>query len=395
MEPETVESPRVRRHGSVNRVEEEWQPGGMTQPGRQVAVVGGGVLGISTAAQLAARGAGVTLLADGELAGGASGRSLSWLNSAGDFPAEYHALRVLGLQRYRAFAARPDSTARIVFDGGLRWGDGVRASFEHQRDIGYPAEWLGPADVAARLPGVAVDAVPDDGALFNPDEGWVDLPSLIGQLVRDLETAGGAVRTAVGRCEVVVAGGRVTGVRTGTGDVLAADAVVLATGADVPRALAGLGVHVPDATSNALLLRTPPFAHRLRAVLNTPRVALRPAPGGGIVLDAGWSEEQVVRRDDGTFDVRDATVQGLLHEASQVLAGHPVLTCESRGVGRKPIPGDGHPVLGAVPGVAGLTVAFTHSGATLGLIAGELLAGEVLDGAPSPLLAAFRPARFG
>jgi glycine/D-amino acid oxidase-like deaminating enzyme len=39
-------------------------------------------------------------------------------------------------------------------------------------------------------------------------------------------------------------------------------------------------------------------------------------------------------------------------------------------------------------------VAFTHSGATLGLVAGELLAGEVLTGRPNPLLEPFRPARF-
>jgi glycine/D-amino acid oxidase-like deaminating enzyme len=64
-------------------------------------------------------------------------------------------------------------------------------------------------------------------------------------------------------------------------------------------------------------------------------------------------------------------------------------------VGRKPIPGDGQPVLGPLPGVHGLHVAFTHSGATLGLIAGELIAGEVVSGEPSPLLDAFRADRFG
>jgi glycine/D-amino acid oxidase-like deaminating enzyme len=51
-------------------------------------------------------------------------------------------------------------------------------------------------------------------------------------------------------------------------------------------------------------------------------------------------------------------------------------------------------VLGPVPGIDGLTVAFTHSGATLGLIAGELLAEEITTGVPTPLLDAFRPDRF-
>jgi glycine/D-amino acid oxidase-like deaminating enzyme len=39
-------------------------------------------------------------------------------------------------------------------------------------------------------------------------------------------------------------------------------------------------------------------------------------------------------------------------------------------------------------------VAFTHSGATLGLIAGELIAEEVVQRAPHPLLDPFRPGRF-
>lgn len=63
-------------------------------------------------------------------------------------------------------------------------------------------------------------------------------------------------------------------------------------------------------------------------------------------------------------------------------------------MGPKPIPGDGEPVLGPVEGIAGLHVAFTHSGATLGLIAGELIADEIVTGTPHPMLATFRPARF-
>ena len=60
-----------------------------------------------------------------------------------------------------------------------------------------------------------------------------------------------------------------------------------------------------------------------------------------------------------------------------MLIGHPRLSplC---GVGPKPIPGDGDPVLGrstTYPACRG----FTHSGATLGLIAGELLAYEIID----------------
>ncbi len=144
--------------------------------------------------------------------------------------------------------------------------------------------------------------------------------------------------------------------------------------------LAELGIHVPDATPISLLVKTTPIKTALRAVLNTPRVAVRPTPDGALVLDSAWSEEEVIANPDGSYAVRDETVQGLLAEASAVLEGNPRLQLAGYGVGPKPIPGDGEPVLGAIEGITGLHVAFSHSGATLGLIVGELLAREIVSG---------------
>ncbi len=366
---------------------------------RTVVVVGGGALGASTAAHLAERGADVVLVTEAALASGASGRSLSWLNSYGERSQAYHQLRLAGLARYRALATRVDDAAPLRFDGGLTWAgpdrlERMRSAFEHMQAIGYSAEWLTRAQVAGRTPGVAPAAVPESGAVLNADEGWVDLPWLVHHLARAVSDRGGRVVEHAGVVEVQVAGDRVTGVRTASGDVLGADDVVLATGAGVPVTVSQWGLDLPEATPTALLVRTAPVATTLRAVLNTPRVAMRPAPGGSLVMDAGWSEREVVTHPDGRVEVHESTVQGLLREASAVLDGHPSLTVESCGVGPKPVPGDGEPVLGEVPGVAGLHVAFTHSGATLALVAGDLLAGEVLGGAPSPMLAAFRPSRF-
>jgi glycine/D-amino acid oxidase-like deaminating enzyme len=362
-------------------------------------VVGGGILGVSTAAHLAQRGASVTLVTEHGLSSGASGRSLSWLNSYGPRSPEYHQLRLAGLERYRRLAARIDASAWLKFDGGLTWpalGDvaGHRAAFEHMQQVGYDAEWLTPDQVAARTPGVDVSAIPDEGAIFNPGEGWVELPPLVEHLAQEAVRGGGEIRTDAGPAQIVVTDGRVTGVRTASGEVLGVDAAVLATGPAVPATVAELGVKIPDATPISLLVRTPRVDLPLRAVLNTPRAAVRPTPYGSLYIDSGWSEEEVVPREDGTYEVRSSTVAGLLREASAVLDGNPVLTAESYGVGPKPIPGDGEPVLGALAEVAGYHVAFTHSGATLGLVAGELIADEIVRGEPSPLLDAFRPSRF-
>lgn len=365
----------------------------------RVAVVGGGVLGTSTAAALAVRGADVTLLTEAGLASGASGRSLSWLNSFAPRSEAYHRLRLLGIDRYRTMSARVECSSYLRFDGGLTWAppgeaDDLHGDVEHLRRVGYAAHWLSPEEVADWTPGVDAGAVPAEGAVFTPGEGWVDLPALVDHLATQVVARSGAVRTGAGRCEVVVAGGRVTGVRAGTGQTIAVDAAVLATGPAVPATVAALGIDLPDATPIGLLVRTSPVGTRLRAVLNTPRVSVRPAPRGSLVLDSGWSEGEVGVREDGTFEVRESTVQGLLREASAVLEGNPALSAESYGVGPKPIPGDGEPVVGELPGVTGYHVVFTHSGATLGPILGELLADEVVSGEPSPLLATFRPSRF-
>jgi glycine/D-amino acid oxidase-like deaminating enzyme len=87
-------------------------------------------------------------------------------------------------------------------------------------------------------------------------------------------------------------------------------------------------------------------------------------------------------------------VDRLLAEAATVLAANPRLRLDSFAAGPKPVPADCQPVLGRVDAVDGCHVAFSHSGATLGLIAGELLADEIVTGEPHPLLGSFRPSRF-
>ena len=197
-----------------------------------------------------------------------------------------------------------------------------------------------------------------------------------------------------GPVQVLGEGGRATGVATAAGERFDADAVLLATGPSVPEQLAELGVTMPDATPAALLVKTRPAGTELRAVLNTPYVSLRPTPDGGLAMDSDAAAEEVIGDERSGYEVKDTTVEDLMAHASAILAGHPRLEAEWYGVGRKPIPGDGDPVFGPVDEVPGLSVAFSHSGATLALISGELLAREIVTGVASPLLAAFRPSRF-
>ncbi|WP_426232237.1 NAD(P)/FAD-dependent oxidoreductase [Pararhizobium sp. DWP3-4] len=364
-----------------------------------VVVVGGGIFGVSTAVHLARRGIATMLVNDGPLAGGASGRSLAWLNSSRKRSPEYQQLRMVGIDRYRTLSVKYPDADWLRFDGGLTWdaddaSNEIAAVFAHEQDLGYDALHLSADKIASVTPGIDASTVTPQGAIFNPGEGWVDLPSLIKILVAEFTLRGGKVVTDAGRAAVTIEDGRATGVETTSGRRFDADAVLLATGGAVPAMVAESGQHIADATPIALLVHTKPVHLPLKAVLNTPRVAIRPTPDGALALDSAWSEEEVVVKADGTYEIKDSTIQGLLAEASKILEGNPKLEFSSYGVGPKPIPGDGEPVFGALEGIKGYYVAFSHSGATLGLIAGELLAGEIANGTAHPLLARFRPDRF-
>jgi glycine/D-amino acid oxidase-like deaminating enzyme len=363
-----------------------------------VVVIGGGILGASTSEQLARQGARTTWVTDGTLASGASGRSLAWLNSAGRRSDPYHRIRLAGLARWREFAARvPDADAFLRFDGGLTWagpGESFHDRFRHERSLGYASAWLTPSEVARTVPAVAPEIVAEEGAILSSGEGWVDLPSVIRVLTREFAVYGGVRREDVGTCTPLVEGGRVRGVRTGAGEEIPADAVVLATGAQTPGLLAGLGLELADDSPMACLVFTEPLDHGLRTVLNTPRVAIRPTPDGGLAMDSAWSERAVDVDADGVPHVAEEVITKLLAEASAVLAGHPPLRSARVALGGKPIPGDGDPCFGAIDQVPGLFVAFSHSGATQGLVAGEVIAHEVLTGQVHDLAAAFRPGRL-
>ena len=136
-----------------------------SSPRPRVVVVGGGVLGVSAAAHLVREGADVQLVTDGALASGASGRSLSWLNSFGNLrSAEYHGLRMAGIDRYRTLAARLGSTPYLRFDGGLTWPapgatGQMRDHHRHMTEIGYDSVWLAPGEVAGWTPGIDSAAI--------------------------------------------------------------------------------------------------------------------------------------------------------------------------------------------------------------------------------------------
>jgi glycine/D-amino acid oxidase-like deaminating enzyme len=81
-----------------------------------------------------------------------------------------------------------------------------------------------------------------------------------------------------------------------------------------------------------------------------------------------------------------ARVRALLHGAEGV-------RLVSARIGWRPVPVDGEPVLGPVPGTGGAYLAVLHSGVSLGAAVGRLVAQEVVLGEPAPELQGCRPDR--
>src|ERR1700704_4701912 len=103
------------------QIPKKGRPMSSTPPTKKVVVLGGGILGVSTAVHLLREGASVVLLTERGLASEASGRSLSWLNSAGERSAPYHQLRLAGVDRYRTLFATDPNREWLQFGGGLMW----------------------------------------------------------------------------------------------------------------------------------------------------------------------------------------------------------------------------------------------------------------------------------
>lgn len=364
---------------------------------KTVAVLGGGVLGVSTAWHLVKAGAKVTLVTEAELCSGASGRSLSWLNSAGERSQPYHALRMAGIDRYRTLFARHPDLDWLRFDGALFWAAGdeslTKARHDYEKAHGYDSHLIDQTtvgDVDPQVNSASLARV----AIANPGEGWVSLPHLVDYLVQEFRSAGGEIIEHAGKASVMTAAGRATGIRSEKRGEFRADSVLVACGPWTPDVVAPLGVHIANGSPVSMLVISTAHDHNLRVVMNTPRAAVRPNPGNTLAVDHDWYEEDIVAHADGQYSIDNAVISQLMAEAGKLVGDGSPLETGSWKIGLKPIPGDGEPVVGELKNVPGCFVAFTHSGATLALILGELLTDEILTGMKHPMLATFRPERF-
>jgi glycine/D-amino acid oxidase-like deaminating enzyme len=142
------------------------------------------------------------------------------------------------------------------------------------------------------------------------------------------------------------------------------------------------------ANKRGMIVQTRPVQTRIHHILMTPDVHFRQNPDGSLV--AG----EIFSGDLDQLEDAPALADTVIARIRQKLRGQPDVQPAQVKLGERPVPMDGLPVVGAVPGVPGVFVAVMHSGVTLGPLIGQLLANEILQGRSSPLMSSFRASRF-
>lgn len=370
-------------------------------------VIGGGIIGASTAFRLAQAGADVTLLEAGRLAGGTSGTSFAWMNANNKAPHEYHLLNVGGMAEHARLGQELGSAQWLHVDGNTMWADPVTsasnepavpvtkelfdAKLARLRQWGYPFEMLTPAELREIQPGIRVHEGVERVAWF-PTEGWIDAPLMVATLARAAERHGATVRSGQEVVELIREDDWVVGVRTAAGDLISADVVVSCAGRWTDRVAAMVGRALPMAPTRGMLVTSTPVATTLRGVVQSSPVNIR-AAGGSRVLMASFEHDQ--RLSSGTSSSTPAGyAEEILERARVVLPDLAGASVESCVLGVRSIPEGGYPVVGPMPGLEGLYVIASHSGVTMGPLLGRLAAREILHGDIDDRLFPYRPSRL-
>lgn len=355
----------------------------MEKRAERIVIIGAGLIGAALAFQLSRAGRAVTVVDAGLPAAAASGRSFGWINASFALSDAHFALRVAGMAAHERLARALPGHRRT---SGCLWWEETGAEFAATADrltvAGYPLQRLDRAGVVAREP---LLQTPPDEALFFPTEGWVNPATL----TRALLSASGAQVLSGVSAQIMTQNGCACGVETPFGPILA-DQVVIAAGLGAPALLAPLGMTLPMLHRPGLMLRTAPVDVRLPHILAAPEQEIRQDDAGRLLAPAA-----AYHQSDTGDNLADplGQAQATLGRIGAML-GLAGLRVESVMQAERPVPGDGLPVVGEVPGIAGLWLSVMHSGVTLAAIAAEGLAGEITGQGILPEWMPFRPDRL-
>ena len=209
-------------------------------------IIGGGIMGCSTALQLARRGMAVALLEKGVIGAGPTGKSSAIIRQhySNEVTARMalHSLRVF--QDFENQVGDECGFTQTGFVAMVPAKDkaGLEANIDLQRRVGIRTELLSEESLRELMPGlVTADLV---AAAYEPESGYADPYLTVTALARAARQAGAAIFQETQVTAMSFAGGRVTGVNS-TDQRFSAPQVINCAGAWGASVAAMAGVHVP------------------------------------------------------------------------------------------------------------------------------------------------------
>jgi sarcosine oxidase, subunit beta len=371
-------------------------------------VVGGGVVGVAIAWHLARFGARkVRLIERGTLGGGTTAQSSCILRthySVRENAALAHAaLEVFAdLPRY---LEDPEAACGFTRCGYLIVApDGapaaaVRASLAMERELGIDAREIGADDARRLLPLLHLDDIACIG--WEPDAGYADAYLTLSAFVRAGRRLGVTFEEGIAATGLVRDGARITGVETTRGRI-DAGVVVSAQNVWTDELARWTGVPLPLVRSrHAVFTLAGPAPYTrdlpvLKDLASPSKLYLRSYGGRELLVGDGNEGETLDVPNIEQADVSLDHVLALGGEVAHRLPAFAEAGLAASWTGVYDVTPDWNPVLGALPGLEGLVVAYGFSGHGFKLspVVGRLVAQMALGLPPDLDPAPYALSRF-
>src|SRR5919106_53656 len=350
-----------------------------------VVVVGGGVMGTSTAYHLASRRVGDVVLLEREPQLGAMSTGACAGGIRHQFATETNIrFSIESIRMLQRFPEEPGQDVGLRFCGYLfLLTDGAdveqfRANVSLQHRLGIETRWLGPEELADLIPLVNLDGVLA-GTICDRD-GLADPHGVTEGYAAGARRHGVRILTETPVTGIRRDGNRIAGVDTPRGSI-DTPVVVNACGAWAPELGRMVGVDIPiqpirrQMAVTAPIPNLPPdfpfviffreslYFHREGQGILTGKSNPAETPGFKLSVDPEWEEVHLAEAVERMPILGDAGLQ-------------------SRWAGLYEVTPDAHPILGRIPTVEGFYVmaGFSGHGFMHGPIAGRLMAEEIVDG---------------
>ena len=369
----------------------------------KVLVVGAGILGASIGYHLSLEEVEVTIIDMQSPASHASLATFAWINASwAKQPQAYHTLNQQSVSYWHELSNQIG--VPIKWGGSLEWFE----SSDRQEKLGLQIrEQIGWGE-AAEILSVASAKILEPNAIFmgadnvaySANDGAVDPSQATKKLLSAAQANGAKV---IYPCKLNSIAKTLDGefADTTCGSI-PFDQIVLAVGAASKTIASIAKLNIPQRSTPGIIVVTEPTEPLLNRIIVAPGVHIHQRFDGRIVVG-----EQAGAPKTSAHNLR---LKGRPNQyPSQVLAQDhaqrildlaikyvPRLTnvkADEILIGWRPLPLDGHPVLGYSSEEPSVYIAVSHSGITLAPIIGRLVAKELIEKRPLEVLNAYRPNR--